>query len=107
VTKQPDRRAEERYPVSTDAACPFLSPVVEDFGAVRIRDVSMHGVGLLVARRIEPNTLLAVVLTNPTRSFNKTVLARVVHITPVAGGFLAGCTFVTPISYQEMSSLIL
>jgi hypothetical protein len=107
VTKQPDRRAEERYPVSADAACPFLSPVVEDFGAVRIRDVSMHGVGLLVPRRVEPGTLLTVALANPTRNFNKTVLARVVHLTAVTGGFLAGCTFVTPLSYQEMSSLIL
>ena len=59
-----DRRAAERYPVNSNATCPFLSPVVEDFGPVKIRDVSMQGVGLLVNRRVEPGAVLAVVLEN-------------------------------------------
>jgi hypothetical protein len=107
MTKQPERRAEERYPVNGDATCPFLSPVVENYGTVKIRDVSMQGVGLLVTRRIEPGTLLAVVLANDLRTFNKTVLARVAHVTPVGGSYLVGCQFVTPLTYQEMSVLVL
>jgi hypothetical protein len=102
-----DRRTAERYPVNADAACPFLSPVAEDFGAVKIRDVSMHGVGLLASRRVEPGTLLAVVLANTSRGFSKTALARVAHVTALGGNFLVGCTFVTPLTYQEMSSLVL
>jgi hypothetical protein len=102
-----DRRAAERYPVNSDANCPFVSPVVENFGSVKIRDVSMQGVGLLVSRRVEPGTVLAVVLENPARTFSKTVLARVVHATPVGGTFLVGCTFLAPLTYQEMSVLVL
>ena len=105
--KQPERRTEERFPVNADATCPFVSPVVEDFGTVRIRDVSMNGVGLLMSRRVEPGTLLAIVLANGPRGFNKTALARVAHVTPLGGSYLVGCTFVTPLTYQEMSALVL
>jgi hypothetical protein len=102
-----DRRQSERFPVNAEAVCPFLSPVVEDFGPVRIRDVSMVGVGLLVRRRVEPGTLLAVTLENPARAFSKTVLVRVTHSTPLAGGFLVGGSFLAPLSYQEMTALVL
>jgi hypothetical protein len=102
-----DRRAAERYPVNNDATCPFLSPVAEDYGTVKIRDISMQGIGLLMSRRIEPGALLAVVMANPARGFSKTVLVRVAHVTALAGGFVVGCTFVTPLTYQEMSILVL
>jgi hypothetical protein len=107
MTESTDRRAAERYPVNKDATCPFVSPVVEDFGPVKVRDVSMQGVGLITNRRVEVGALLTVVLANPARSFSKTVLARVVHITPMGGAFLAGCSFVTPLTYQEMTTLVL
>ena len=107
MTEQSDQRAEERYPVNADAACPFLSPVQESFGSVKIRGVSMQGVSLLVSRRVEPGTLLAVVLENKSRGFNKTALARVVHVTAVGSTFLVGCTFVTPLTHQEMTVLVL
>ncbi|MFO0841186.1 MAG: PilZ domain-containing protein [Gemmataceae bacterium] len=102
-----DRRQSERFPVNADAACPFVSPVVENFGPVRIRDVSMHGVGLIVSRKVEPGTLMAVTLTNQTRGFSKTVLVRVTHSTPLAGGFLVGGSFTAPLTYQDMTTLVM
>lgn len=102
-----DRRATERYPVTADVICPLVSPVVEDFGPVKIRDVSMQGIGLVISRRVEVGALLAVVLANQARNFNKAVLVRVVHVTPLTGGFLVGGTFATPLSYQEMTTLIM
>ena len=102
-----DRRASERFPVTADVTCPLVSPVVEDFGPAKIRDVSMEGVGLVVSRRVEPGSLLAVTLTNPARGFNKTVLVRVTHATPIIGGILVGGAFVTPLTYQEMTALVI
>jgi hypothetical protein len=102
-----ERRTEERFPVNTDTACTFAAPVAEDFGPVRLRNVSMQGVGLLLSRRVEPGTLLAVTLSNPARGFIKTVLVRVVHATPQPGGCLVGGTFATPLTYQELSTLVL
>jgi hypothetical protein len=107
VTEQPDRRATERFAVNADASCPMISPVVEDFGSVKVRDVSMHGIGLLVSRRIEVGALIVVVLVNQVRGFNKAALVRVAHVTAITGGYLVGGSFVTPLTYQEMSALVL
>jgi hypothetical protein len=102
-----DRRAAERYPVNMDASCPFLSPVVEDFGPVKIRDVSMQGVGMVLNRRVELGAMLAVVLANQAKGFSKTMLVRVAHVTPMGSGYVVGGSFVTPLTYQEMSTLVL
>lgn len=103
----PDRRGAERFPVHVDANCSFISPVVEDFGPAKLRDVSMSGVGLLLSRHVEPGTMLSVTLANPARNFTKTVLVRVMHATPLLGRFLVGGTFSVPLTYQEMSALVL
>jgi hypothetical protein len=67
----------------------------------------MAGVGLLAGRRVEPGTLLAVTLSNPAKGFAKTVLVRVAHAAPVAGGYLLGGTFDAPLSYQELTTLVM
>jgi|SRR4051812_8464147 len=102
-----DRRVAERYPVNADITCPLVSPVNEAFGSARIKDVSMQGIGLLLGRRVEPGSLLTVVLANQAKGFSKTVLVRVVHATSQPGGCLVGGNFETPLSYQEMSALVL
>jgi hypothetical protein len=107
MAERADRRATERFSVNADASCPFLSPVVEDFGPVKIKDVSMQDIGLVTSRRVEPGALLAIVLANAARGFTKIVLVRVANVAPVAGGFLVGGAFTTPLTYQEMSTLVL
>jgi hypothetical protein len=102
-----DQRAADRYPVSAGTACAFAHPVVEAPGPVQVRDVSMDGVGLLLTRRVEPGSLLAVGLANPAKGFAKTVLVRVAHVTPSGGGFLVGGSFLTPLTYQEMTTLVM
>jgi hypothetical protein len=107
MPQPPDRRAAERFPVNADTSCPFLSPVVEDFGQARIKDISMDGVGLLVPRRVEAGALLAVTLANTGRKFSKTVLVRVAHVTPQGGSYLVGGNFTVPLTYQELSTLVM
>jgi hypothetical protein len=77
------------------------------FGQIKIKDISMSGIGLVVSRRVEPGALLAVQLANRARDFQKTVLVRVIHVAPVAGGFQVGGTFSSPLTYQELSTLVL
>jgi hypothetical protein len=102
-----DRRAAARFPVNGGACCPFAAPVAEALGPVKLRDVSMAGVGLLASRRVEPGTLLAVTLSNPAKGFAKNVLVRVAHATPVPGGYLLGGTFDPPLTYQELTTLVM
>lgn len=102
-----DRRAAERFPVSVNAACNFMSPVVENFGPVKIKNVSSDGIGLIVSRKVDVGQLLAVGLSNPTQKFTKTALVRVVHVTPQAGGsFLIGGVFDVPLTYEELRALV-
>jgi hypothetical protein len=103
-----ERRGAERFPVNNDTACTFLSPVLEDFPPVRIQNISNSGIGLIVSDRLAAGMLLAVGLANPTRSFAKTVMVRVVHVTPQAGGtFLVGGSFETPLTYEELRSMVM
>jgi PilZ domain len=107
MSGSPERRATERFPINADAVCQFLSPVVEDHGPVKIKDISMQGIGLIVSKRVEAGALLAVTLANAAKGFNKTVMVRVAHVTPQPGNYLIGGTFVHPLTYQEMTSLVL
>jgi hypothetical protein len=102
-----DRRAEERFPVCADASCSFVSPVVEDFGPIKIQNISMEGIGLIVSRKVEPGALLAVTLENTLKGFAKTVLVRVAHCTSRPGNFLVGGRFTTPLLYQELTMLVM
>ena len=102
-----DRRAAERFPVNADTACAFAGEVTEDFGPVRIQNISMEGVGLLVSRRVEAGTLLAVTVANQAKSFSKTLLVRVAHVTQQRGSFLIGSTFDVPLTYQEFTMLVM
>ena len=102
-----DRRAAERFQVTADTACTFVSPVVEDFGPARIKNISMDGIGLLMTRRVEAGSMVAVTLTNPAKNFVKTVLVRVAHATPQPGGCLIGGTFSAPLSYQDLTAMVM
>jgi len=67
----------------------------------------MTGIGLLLSRRVEPGTLLTVTLANQGKGFSKTVFVRVVHATSFSGGFLVGGSFTVPLTYQEMTTLVM
>jgi hypothetical protein len=107
MSEPTDRRAAERLAASPEASCSFLSPVVEDFGPAKIKNISAEGIGLLMSRRVETGTLLAVTLSNPTRGLNKTVLVRVAHVTGQPGSWLVGGTFNSPLTYQELTTLVM
>jgi hypothetical protein len=102
-----EQRAAERFAVNGETSCSFAFPVAEVKGPARVRDVSMDGVGLLLDRRVEVGSLLAVGLANKDKGFARTVLVRVAHVTPATGGFLVGGSFLTPLTYQEMTTLVL
>jgi hypothetical protein len=102
-----DRRASERIAVNTATGCSFVGPVAEDAGPGKIRDVSLEGVGLVMMKQVAVGSLLVVVLSNPAQKLSKTVLVRVAHVTAVHGGFLVGGTFTEPLTYQELTALVM
>ena len=102
-----DRRAAERIGVNPGTRCAFVGRVVDDVGPVKVRDVSMEGIGLVLLRSVPAGTVLSVGLVNPDRGFNKTVMVQVAHVTPIPGGFLVGGSFVEPLTYQELTTLVM
>ena len=73
----------------------------------RVRDASLAGIGLITHRRVDVGATLAITLTHPDRGFAKTILVKVSHVTPVHGGFLVGGVFDAPLTYQELTALVM
>ena len=70
----------------------------------------MTGIGIIVSRRIEVGSLLAISVASAAKAshkFTKTLLVRVAHVTSVPGGFLIGGTFNEPLTYQEFTSMVM
>jgi hypothetical protein len=66
----------------------------------RIRDISRGGVKILVERRLEPGTVVKVMMLQPVK-------AQVAHCTPQQNGDLAvGLTFNKVITLPEMLSFL-
>ena len=103
-----DKRAEERFPAGPNAACVFASPVLEDFGPVKLHNISLKGIGILTSHPLEPGLLLAIKLANNTKNASKTILFRVAHATPQPGGvYLVGGDFDTPLTYEELCNFVM
>jgi hypothetical protein len=103
-----DKRTEERFPASANSACEFASPVLEDFGPVKLKNISLKGVGLVTGEKLSVGLMLAIKLANRNLNFSKTALARVVHVTPMPGNnFLVGCEWDTPLTYDEFKFFVM
>ncbi|HWY86530.1 MAG TPA: PilZ domain-containing protein [Gemmataceae bacterium] len=103
-----EKRAAERFAVSPHVDCEFASPVLEDFGKVKIKNISSTGVGLIVTEPVATGMLLVIKLVNSDKKFIKTMLVRVVHATPQASGtYLVGGTLDTPLTYEELCALVM
>lgn len=74
--------------------------------SARIHDISTQGVGLIVKHSFAQGSVL--VLRFPGTSLDtRSVLVRVKHLQPLTGGeFKVGCTFVVPLSDEQLAELI-
>lgn len=107
MADQSDRRASQRMAVTAGTSCSFAGRVVDDVGPVKVRDVALDGIGLILLKRVEVGTVLAVGLSNAEKGLSKTLVVHVAHVTAVPGGFLVGGTFTPQLTYQELTSLVM
>ena len=101
------RRAADRLAVNASANIAFAGPVAEDYGPAKIRDVSMQEIGMVLYRQVPIGTLLVVNLAHANQKIAKTTLVRVTQVTPINGGFFIAGTFAEPLSYQELTTLVM
>jgi hypothetical protein len=104
-----DLRVWERHACGVQSSChPLAARGSSDCcWPGKVRDVSAGGIGLVLSRRFEPGAGLVVELPNIPGQPSETLLARVVHATPVANGYWAlGCAFVRELTEHELQSLL-
>jgi hypothetical protein len=66
-------------------------------------DTSDVGLGLLLSRRVEPGTVLKLVVQQGAQADPETLSAQVVHATPFPrGGWLVGCQLSRPLREDEL-----
>lgn len=106
-----ERRAAARYALKV-GSCAVVNPDVHPGGTgeekwpLVVRDVSAGGVGLLLARRFEPGTELAVEIgIGPGRP--QRFAARVVRVSSDrAGHWVHGCAFDTPLTAVQLRTVL-
>jgi hypothetical protein len=102
-----DKRTAERFPVGAKAACVFASPVLEDFGPVKLVNLSLNGVGFISPEKLPERILLIMKLQHAATKDSKTLLVRVIHVTPQPGGnYLIGGELGTPFTYDAMRQFV-
>jgi hypothetical protein len=75
------------------------------FEAARVRDISPHGIGLVLTSRVARGSMLD--LEFPGAEFNRVLLAQVVHVTRQPDGtWLVGCQFAFPLDVSELHFLL-
>jgi serine/threonine protein kinase len=105
-----ERRVSVRYPYSMGTVCNVdlstTAAMTEDFfWPAIVRDLSEHGIGLLLARRFEQGTVLSVELPK-----KKEASARLIKVTRVSpeklGHWVLGCEFVEHLAQDELAELL-
>jgi hypothetical protein len=97
-----DRRSAERF--LCNRVC-FARPNGTSLGmtwGVTIYDISAHGISLLLKRRLESGSIVAI---QPSRqSQTKPILARVLRSLQWPRGWLHGCELAEPLSDAELDA---
>jgi hypothetical protein len=109
---QPPRGVEcrvyERHTCGVETACqPIAARSSLDIQwPAAIRDISETGVGVVLGRRFERGTGLAIEVPGTGTRPPDTLLAKVVHVTALPGGqWRLGCTFVSRLSVDEVRAV--
>ena len=101
-----ERRAAVRFSCRRDTACHPV-PEGEQLCTARVVDISATGIGLLIDRPIEPETILAIDLQIDDLTLSYTLLVEVRHSRAHKDGdYLVGCVFGRELSEYELKALL-
>ncbi|HXG10240.1 MAG TPA: PilZ domain-containing protein [Gemmataceae bacterium] len=102
-----ERRAHVRYAPAPDTTCQLTAGGNNNVWWASVLDISAGGIGLVVSRRFEPGTLLAIGVENKSREFSHMLVARVVHVRKEsASRYIMGAKFISPLGDDELRALL-
>lgn len=101
-----ERRAAPRLPAARVTSCLVISLPNHVPLQVRIRDLSVSGIGLINDSALENGTFLVITL-RAGRKFERIVRAQVVHATEQKdGSWLHGCALTRSLTSEELDAFI-
>jgi hypothetical protein len=99
----PERRRAPRYPSDLKTTCrPLTAREGASWPACAL-NISCSGIALILGRRFEPGTVLAMELEDPFGAVSRSVVARVIHVHPHEDGtWKHGCAFAAELDDDEL-----
>jgi serine/threonine protein kinase len=108
-----ERRVGVRYPCNLGTACnrgTSIHPGVkgpQDTWEGTVQNLALTGIGVVLKRRFEPNTILSVVLCSADGCLSKQMEMRVTRVRrKTAGTWFHGCVFAEPLSKDELRKFL-
>jgi hypothetical protein len=102
-----DRRAHVRYAPAPETTCQLTAGGNNSVWWANVLDISTGGIGLVVSRRFEPGTLLAIGVENKSREFSHMLVARVIHVRKEAASrYVIGAKFISDLGDDELQVLL-
>ena len=99
-------RVQQRHAWGLETSCGMI-PGEDRNWPTLVRDLSHGGVGLVLERRIEPDSDLAIEVPQADSNPADILRVRVIHATAIPGGqWLHGCVLVSPLSEDEIQRLL-
>ncbi len=102
-----ERRVAVRHSCGPETYCQMIDPADAGVWPAWIRDLSATGIGLLIARRCEPGSVVAIELENSVQGVSPRLVARIIHALEYPNGhWLHGCAFTRPLTDEELQALV-
>jgi hypothetical protein len=102
-----DRRGSHRQNCTVQGRCqPVTALEAGNNWPIQARDISERGVAIVVCRRFEPGTLLAVNLTDQSQSEISMPLARVQRVVSSGTAWLLGCIWADEVEGSILDCLL-
>jgi len=102
-----NKRATVRYRCAPATPGRVILPDDHEYQRAWVLNLSRAGVGLHMARNLEPGTLLVIQLKGNGGGKSYELAAQVAHATPqLDNEWLIGCAFLRPLSEQDLDDLL-
>jgi hypothetical protein len=100
-------RALVRYKPCKQTPCQLSALAGEDFWQATLDNLSTTGAGLILNEVLDVGSFVFVEVSNAARIYARTLLARIIHITPIVDkSLLVGVEFTSELTEEELRLLL-
>ncbi len=96
-----------RFETALDSRCEPVGIGREKHWSARIEDISVSGLRLILPRRFEPGTVLAVEIKSPDKKSQSIQVVKVMRVCrDKPRQWLLGCSFLRPLNAAELRAIL-